>query len=92
MKESAHTQGLKYEADKYGNFDIKKDDKVIINVWGLSLGIPIEEAKANAKLCVAGDDMLKALQGIRTHWSNGNFNRDPKLWKAIDEAIKKATL
>ena len=49
-----------------------------------------EECLKRAKLFAASPELLKALQGIRTHWSNGNFSKDPKLWKAMDEAIKKA--
>lgn len=67
-----------------------KSDRFSDPSIGMAYGQSEEECLKRAKLLAASPELLKALQGIRTHWSNGNFSRDPNLWKAMDEAIKKA--
>ncbi len=60
-----------------------------ISETDLAQGAP--EMLANGKLMAAAPDLLKALQDINRHWSEGNFSRETNLWEAMDKAIKKAT-
>ena len=77
-------------------FDTHNSDVVVVRVEHDEYGATYYDDQGAVDLAFAAHaanchaDLLAAVRAIESHWSAGNFSREPHLWDMLRAAIAKA--